>query len=134
MERRSSTTRRGRLDLAQPLPLAAARLKARVDLGRGIELTTVLTGRRRTQTQVTSVMLRGRCPGASHYVSAMDLGAVALHQTSAVQTEAGASVAGVGAGASNAKRQSAFAGRGDPEACKAQGLGTGCNIPFRINK
>ena len=45
-----------------------------------VELTSVLTGRRHTNVEVSGAMLQGECPGANHYVSAMDLGAVSLRQ------------------------------------------------------
>ena len=121
--------------LMSALPLAAARLGARLAGAQGIELTTVLTGSATFTAPADGIEVSGeaRCAGASHYVEALDLGASSLRQLSADEVAGEVSVGGVGAGGRSAQRLSSFSERGEPAACRRAGFDDeGCQVPWRI--
>lgn len=106
-------------ELWASMPLGAASLEGKLRNGGEIGVDMTLVGTYQSdRVTVSPSDLEGICDGATHVIGGLSVGAFALFSESVGSTEGGASVAGVGAGASATRTQSVLASDGRPEACE----------------
>jgi hypothetical protein len=121
-------------ELYAKLPLGAATFGAELSRGKALDLKYFVAG---TAGSTRDSIYRGdieanaRCSGATHFVSAYNLGAFTLSSLDAEKVGAGASVAGVGAGAKHSDETAAMKKGGDLAACSSFDQHA-CKVPIRV--
>ena len=125
-------------ELYAKLPLGSASLGGRVSGGEKFHMEYFVAGTRQaTRDAVYEAELASNpgCEGATHFVHAYNLGAFALGSAQELNTEAGGSVYGFGAGGSTASKRSADKKGGDLATCKSDSAQEiqGCKAPIRLS-
>lgn len=101
------------------LPLSAARLGGELERGSAFEVALVMVGKKvAAASQISRLMLDGRCDGATHFVRAATVGAFAMERGSAGKIRAVAELFGAGASATSESRRSKGSRDGDLVACR----------------
>lgn len=119
--------------LYSKLPLGAVGLKAELSNDKSIELNYVITGMKKASSTPKLGTLVGQCSGATHFVSIMYVGAFEVRSGTAKALTAGASIAGVGAGAAGSHAVKQVSQNGDVNRCKASGLSNDCQYTFQLH-
>ena len=122
-------------ELYAQLPLGAASLASRIESGEALKLRYFVSGvASATRDAVYRDDLPKRCAGATHFVSAYNLGAFELASTARSKAGASGSVAGFGGGGSDAKQQSILKRGGELDACRDEAARATkrCQVPIRI--
>ncbi len=125
-------------ELYAKLPLGSASLGGRVSGGERFHMEYYVAGTRQaTRDAVYQADLASNqgCEGATHFVHGYNLGAFALGSASELNTEAGGSAYGFGAGGSTASKRSADKKGGDLATCKSDSAQEiqGCKAPIRLS-
>lgn len=124
------------LDLDASFPLGAARLGARLEAGKQLELTTRLVGRFELESSGVTRELDSKCQGATHMIAAVTVGAFRLYSSATLSSGAAARIAhGVGAGGDSEQKRSIVNADGSPDKCaegSAQGPPRGCGALIRL--
>ncbi|MCR9161768.1 MAG: hypothetical protein ACE37F_36350 [Nannocystaceae bacterium] len=125
-------------ELYAKLPLGSASLGGRVSGGEKFHMEYFVAGTRQaTRDAVYTEDLKSNpgCEGATHFVHSYNLGAFALGSAQELNTEAGGSVYGFGAGGSTSSKRSADKKGGDLATCKSDSAQEiqGCKAPIRLS-
>ncbi|MFO0723127.1 MAG: hypothetical protein U1E65_05030 [Myxococcota bacterium] len=124
-------------ELGAKLPLGVATLGARVGAGEKFQMEYLVAG---TKKATRAAIYRGDlehlagCRGATHFVYAYNLGAFVLGSLTRASAEAGATLWGLGAGASNQSERAVEKRGGVLQSCRgdsAQEIET-CKAPIRL--
>lgn len=121
-------------ELYAKLPLGAASLSSSVAVGQTLELQYFVSGAvnsTRNYVERAAIADNGRCAGATHFVSAYNLGAFRLlaHESRGGKIEGG--VGKAGAGASSTSESANLKHGGDLDSCKTHGQQQ-CRVPIRL--
>jgi len=125
-------------ELYAKLPLGSASLGGRASGGEQFHMEYYVAGTRqatRDSVYVADLASNPGCEGATHFVHGYNLGAFALGSASEVNTEAGGSAYGFGAGGSTSSKHSADKKGGDLATCKSDSATEvrGCKAPIRLS-
>lgn len=125
-------------ELYAKLPLGSASLGGRVSGGEQFHMEYYVAGTRqatRDAVYVADLASNPGCEGATHFVHGYNLGAFALGSASEINTEAGGSAYGFGAGGSTTSKRSADKKGGDLATCKSDSAQEirGCKAPIRLS-
>ncbi len=122
-------------ELWAKLPLGAARFGAAVKVGQSLELRYHVSGvvqATRDSVVRAAVADNPRCAGATHFVSAYNLGAFELLSHKGAQGSADVGVQGsIGAGGTTSSESSNLKQGGSLESCETQAQ-RGCRVPIRL--
>ena len=124
-------------ELFAKLPLGAASLGGRVSSGEKFHMEYYVSGTRKaTRPEVYQKDLAKlpRCKGATHFVYAYNLGAFALGSEKTTRASAGATVWGMGAGATKTSLDSAEKKGGVLTSCTGESAKeiASCKVPVRL--
>jgi hypothetical protein len=125
---------RDRDELYAKLPLGAVSFDSEIAVGQSLELLYFVSGTAnstRNYVERAAIADNGRCEGATHFVSAYNLGAFRLlaHEQAGARLEASAGKAGAG-GSSESESTNLKQG-GDLDSCKTHGQ-QHCRVPIRL--
>jgi hypothetical protein len=116
------------------LPLGAARFGGSVKAGEALELRYFVSGAvnsTRNYVERGAIADNPRCKGATHFVSAYNLGAFELLAHKGVTGEAGVDVQGAGGGARTTSDSSNLKQGGSLASCESQAQRQ-CRVPIRL--
>jgi hypothetical protein len=121
-------------ELYAKLPLGAVNLSGKVEIGQTLELLYFVSGAvtsTRNYVERAVIADNGRCKGATHFVSAYNLGAFRLlaHEHQSAGVEVG--VANAGGGSKTASESSNLKHGGDLDDCKTHSQ-QHCRVPIRL--
>ncbi len=125
-------------ELYAKLPLGSATLGGRVSGGEAFHMEYFVAGTRQASRDAVyeaDLASNPGCEGATHFVHGYNLGAFALGSANELNTEAGGSVYGFGAGGSTSSKRSAEKKGGDLGVCKSDSAQEvlGCKAPIRLS-
>ena len=107
-------------ELYARLPVGAAGLEGKLAVSGQLTVDLSVVGRQQADRHVVDhAELTGHCPGATHVLTGLTVGAFSLHAGAERELSAHARVAGAGAGGSHERAYELLARDGDPEACHA---------------
>lgn len=120
------------------VPVSAVSLEARVAAGGELTVDKITVGRFESQVrELAERELTGDCGGATHFVSAVDVGAFELTASRSRSAAAGAQAASVGAGGQASSERELLSRDGELDRCASAGPGqpappAGCGAPIQI--
>lgn len=125
-------------ELYAKLPLGSATLGGRVSGGEQFHMEYYVAGTRqatRDAVYESDLASNPGCDGATHFVHSYNLGAFALGSSKELNTSAGGSIYGFGAGGSTSSKSSADKKGGDLATCKSDSATEvqGCKAPIRLS-
>ncbi|MDD5309212.1 MAG: hypothetical protein PHU25_18010 [Deltaproteobacteria bacterium] len=129
-----SFTMKNEDELFAKLPLGAARFGGSVKTGEALELRYYVSGAvnsTRNYVERKAIADNPRCAGATHFVSAYNLGAFELLAHKGLSGEAGVDIQGAGGGAKTTSDSSNLKQGGSLESCETQAQRQ-CRVPIRL--
>jgi hypothetical protein len=123
-------------ELYAKLPLGAAALSAELSTAGTLEVQTTVAGQLQLGGEGTESATAGaECPGATHLVRALSVGAFKLFAGGTVKGQAGAEVGNIGVHGGGSEHKSILRQAGDPATCRhttAAVPSADCNSPIQI--
>lgn len=136
--RRESEQITDRASLFARIPLSAVSLSADVDAGAELSVDKTTVGRFETDTRaIAQSDLSGQCEGATHFVSAVDVGAFEFSKSRSAKVSAEAKSATVGTGGEASTDRQMLSSDGDLARCADAAAGQtqppdGCGAPIQV--